>query len=108
MLKHLEQRFNHNEPAPAFNESSPPDSSADCAVPTEDDLNHHFFQPPSDDPLLSTHDSIVNNNGLADIFSAENLQPNSEAADVAGNKISISVFIQRVASPSGPQSKKES
>ncbi|TXG48101.1 hypothetical protein EZV62_027395 [Acer yangbiense] len=63
----------------------PSDSSADGAVPVQDDPNHHFFQPPSDDPL-STQDPIVNN-GLADISSADNMQPNPEAAAVAGNKI---------------------
>ncbi|KAK3200652.1 hypothetical protein Dsin_024067 [Dipteronia sinensis] len=87
---------------PSFSGSPPSDSSVDGAVPIEDNPNHHFFQPPSDD-LLSTHDSIVNNNGLADISSAENLQPNSEAADVAGNKIGRSVSMQRVASPSVPK-----
>ncbi|TXG65935.1 hypothetical protein EZV62_007210 [Acer yangbiense] len=102
---------------PSFSGSPPSDSSADGAVPVQDDPNHHFFQP--DDPL-STHDSIVNNNGLADISSAENLQPNSEAVDVSGNKIGRSVSMQRVASlehlqkrihggvsPSNPQSNKE-
>ncbi|TXG65940.1 hypothetical protein EZV62_007215 [Acer yangbiense] len=104
---------------PSFSGSPPSDSSADGAVPVQDDPNHHFFQPLSDDPL-STHDSIVNNNGLADISSAENLQPNSEAVDVSGNKIGRSVSMQRVASlehlqkqirggvsPSDPQSNKE-
>ncbi|KAI9197620.1 hypothetical protein LWI28_001677 [Acer negundo] len=57
----------------------------DGAVPVHDDPNHHFFQPLSDDPL-SILDPIVNN-GLADISSAEKVQPNSEAAAVAGNKI---------------------
>ncbi|KAK0579171.1 hypothetical protein LWI29_022150 [Acer saccharum] len=52
----------------------PSDSSADGAVPVQDDPNHHFFQPPSDDPL-STQDPIANN-GLADISSADNMQPN--------------------------------
>ncbi|KAK2637826.1 hypothetical protein Ddye_025621 [Dipteronia dyeriana] len=104
---------------PSFSGSPPSDSSADGAVPVQDDPTHHFFQPTSDDPL-STHDPIINN-GLADISSAENLQPNSEAADVAGNKIGRSVSMQRVASlehlqkrirggvsPSDPQFKKES
>ncbi|KAK2644788.1 hypothetical protein Ddye_019983 [Dipteronia dyeriana] len=70
---------------PSFSGSPPSHSSVDGAVPVHDDPNHHFFQPPSDDPL-STQDPIVNN-GLADISSAENVQPNSEAAAVAGNKI---------------------
>ncbi|KAK1584415.1 hypothetical protein Q3G72_032875 [Acer saccharum] len=48
--------------------------------------------PPSD----SSAD--VNNNGLADISSAENSQPNSEAAAVAVNKTGRSVSMQRVAS----------
>ncbi|KAK3200645.1 hypothetical protein Dsin_024060 [Dipteronia sinensis] len=104
----------------SFSGSPPSDSSVEGAVPVQDVPNHHFFQTPSDDPL-STHDSIVINNGLADISSAENLQPNSEAADVAGNKIGRSVSMQRVASlehlqkrirggvsPSDPQSNKES
>ncbi|KAK1583920.1 hypothetical protein Q3G72_028204 [Acer saccharum] len=105
---------------PSFSGSPPSDSSADGSVPVQDDPNHQFFQPLSDDPL-STHDSIVNNNGLADISSAENLQPNSEAVDVSGNKIGRSISMQRVASlehlqkrirggvsPSDPQSNKES
>ncbi|KAK1555213.1 hypothetical protein Q3G72_023476 [Acer saccharum] len=50
----------------------------DGAVPVQDDPNHPFFQPPSDDPL-PTQDPIVNN-GLS-------TKPNSEAAAVAGNKI---------------------
>ncbi|KAK3188676.1 hypothetical protein Dsin_028237 [Dipteronia sinensis] len=70
---------------PSFSGSLPPNSSVDGAVPVQDNPNHHFFQPPSDDPL-STQDPTVNN-GLADISSAENAQPNSEAAAVAGNKI---------------------
>ncbi|KAK1557973.1 hypothetical protein Q3G72_035236 [Acer saccharum] len=48
----------------------------DGAVPVQDDPNHHIFQPPSDDPLY-TQDPIVNND-LADISSADNVQPNSE------------------------------
>ncbi|KAI9198823.1 hypothetical protein LWI28_022651 [Acer negundo] len=57
----------------------------DVAVPVQDNPNHHFFQLPSDDPVF-TQDPIINN-GLADISSAEKVQPNSEAAAVAGNKI---------------------
>ncbi|KAI9197804.1 hypothetical protein LWI28_004788 [Acer negundo] len=57
----------------------------DGVVLVHDDPNHHFFQPLSDDPL-SILDPIVNN-GLADISSTEKVQPNSEAAAVAGNKI---------------------
>ncbi|KAL5768248.1 hypothetical protein ACOSP7_014803 [Xanthoceras sorbifolium] len=103
---------------PSFS-GSPSNSSADAAVPVQDDPNHHFFQPPSDNPL-STHDPIVNN-GLADISSAENVQLNSGATVVAGNKIGRTASMQRVASlehlqkrirggisPSGPQSNRES
>ncbi|KAH9687868.1 bZIP transcription factor RISBZ2 [Citrus sinensis] len=73
------------------------DTSADATVPLQDDPKHHFFQPPSDNPV-SSHDLRVNN-ALSDISSVENVQPNAGAtAAASGNKIGRTVSLQRVAS----------
>lgn len=68
---------------PAF-DGSPSDNSADAAVPVQDDPHHHFYQPTSINPM-PCHDMRVNN-GLGEISSIENVQPNN-AAVVGGNKM---------------------
>ncbi|XP_054803019.1 light-inducible protein CPRF2-like isoform X2 [Prosopis cineraria] len=75
-------------------DGSPPDTSADAAVPVQDDPIHHFYQP-SNTPL-SSHDLGVNN-GLGDVCSNENGQL-SRAAVVAGNRMGQTASLQRVAS----------
>ncbi|KAJ6694158.1 hypothetical protein OIU85_004899 [Salix viminalis] len=96
-------------------DGSPPETSADAAVPVQDEPNHHFYQAPNNP--ITTHDSRPRgNNVFADISSVENVQPNS----VSGNKLGRSPSLQRVASlehlqkrirggtsPCGPQSKGE-
>uniref|UniRef100_A0A6N2LXC6 BZIP domain-containing protein n=1 Tax=Salix viminalis TaxID=40686 RepID=A0A6N2LXC6_SALVM len=96
-------------------DGSPPETSADAAVPVQDEPNHHFYQAPNNP--ITTHDSRHRgNNVFADISSVENVQPNS----VSGNKLGRSPSLQRVASlehlqkrirggtsPCGPQSKGE-
>lgn len=73
-------------------DGSPPDTSADAAVPIQDDPIHHFYQPTN--TPLSSHDLRVNN-GLGDVGSNENVQ---QSTVVAGNKMGQSVSLQRVAS----------
>jgi hypothetical protein len=68
---------------PSF-DGSPSDNSADAAVPVQDDPNHHFYQPASNNSM-PVHDMRVNN-GLGDISTIENVQQNN-AAVVGGNKI---------------------
>lgn len=75
---------------------SPSDTSADAAVPVQDDPKHHFYQSPSDH-TMSTRDLRINN-ALTDISSVENVQANSAAAAVPGNKIGRTASMQRVAS----------
>ena len=58
---------------PSF-DGSPSDASADAAVAVQDDPNHHFYQPTSNNPITS-HDLGINN-GLRDI-SIENVQTGS-------------------------------
>ncbi|KAJ6384332.1 hypothetical protein OIU78_027608 [Salix suchowensis] len=96
-------------------DGSPPETSADAAVPVQDEPNHHFYQAPNNP--RTTHDSRPRgNNVFADISSVENVQPNS----VSGNKLGRSPSLQRVASlehlqkrirgatsPCGPQSNGE-
>ncbi|CAJ1976233.1 unnamed protein product [Sphenostylis stenocarpa] len=79
---------------PLFDGRSPSDTSADAAVPVQDD-HHHFYQPASNNPIPS-HDPIVNN-GLGGISSIENVQQNA-AAVVGGNKMGQTASLQRVAS----------
>ncbi|KAK7344180.1 hypothetical protein VNO77_13514 [Canavalia gladiata] len=79
---------------PSF-DGSPSDTSADAAVPVQDDPHHHFYQPTSNNPIPS-HDLRVNN-GLGDISSIENVQQNA-AAVVGGNKMAQTAPLQRVAS----------
>ncbi|KAK7277828.1 hypothetical protein RJT34_22845 [Clitoria ternatea] len=79
-------------------DGSPPDTSADAAVPVQEDPHHHFYQPTSNNPIPS-HDMRVSN-GLGDIPSIENVQQNGAAAVVGGgNKMGqTSASLQRVAS----------
>ncbi|KAG6645450.1 light-inducible protein CPRF2-like [Carya illinoinensis] len=80
---------------PSFS-GSPSDTSTDAAVPVQDNSNHLYYQP-STNNNISTHGLGVNN-GLADISSVENVQENSAVAAVAGNKIERTASMQRVAS----------
>ncbi|BAT94971.1 hypothetical protein VIGAN_08162300 [Vigna angularis var. angularis] len=77
-----------------FDGRSPSDTSADAAVPVQDD-HHHFYQPTSNNPIPS-HDPIVND-GLAGMSSIENVQQNP-AAVAGGNKMGQTSSLQRVAS----------
>ncbi|KAH1037436.1 hypothetical protein GLYMA_20G224500v4 [Glycine max] len=80
---------------PSFDGRSPSDTSADAAVPVQDDPHHHFYQPTSTNPIPS-HDPIVNN-GLGGISSIENVQQNA-AVVLGGNKMGQTASLQRVAS----------
>ncbi|KAJ6413806.1 hypothetical protein OIU84_006582 [Salix udensis] len=82
---------------PSF-DGSPSDTSADAAVPVEDDPEHRFYQAPNNP--ISTHDSKPRVNIVsADISSVENMQPNPGAATgVSGNKLGRTASLQRVAS----------
>ncbi|BFG37152.1 hypothetical protein CerSpe_234260 [Prunus speciosa] len=100
-------------------DGSPSETSTGAAVPVQDDPNHHFFQPASNNPT-PTHDLRVKHDS-ADIPSVENVQQNSAAtsADAVGNKMGRTPSLQRVASlehlqkrirggnPSGPHSNGE-
>lgn len=79
---------------PSF-DGSPSDTSTDAAVPMQDDPDHHFYQPNSNNSL-SGHDLRVNN-GLGDISSIENVQQNTPAM-IAKNKMERTASLQRVAS----------
>ncbi|TKY52129.1 Light-inducible protein CPRF2 [Spatholobus suberectus] len=79
----------------SFDGRSPSDTSADVAVPVQDDSHHHFYQPTSNNPIPS-HDLRVNN-GMGGISAIENVQQNA-AAVVGGNKMSQTAPLQRVAS----------
>ncbi|KAK4596430.1 hypothetical protein RGQ29_014456 [Quercus rubra] len=80
---------------PSF-DGSPSDTSTDAAVPVQDNPNHHFYQP-STNNNMSPHDLRVNN-GLADISPVENVQQNPAAGAVPGNKMGRTASLQRVAS----------
>ncbi|KAF3945187.1 hypothetical protein ACB098_03G054100 [Castanea mollissima] len=80
---------------PTF-DGSPSDTSTDAAVPVQDNPNHHFYQP-STNNNMSPHDLRVNN-GLADISPVENVQQNPAAGAVSGNKMGRTASLQRVAS----------
>ncbi|KAL4637517.1 hypothetical protein ACB092_03G082300 [Castanea dentata] len=77
-------------------DGSPSDTSTDAAVPVQDNPNHHFYQP-STNNNMSPHDLRVNN-GLADISPVENVQQNPAAGAVSGNKMGRTASLQRVAS----------
>ena len=80
---------------PSF-DGSPSDTSTDAAVPVQDNPNHHFYQP-STNNNMSPHDLRVNN-GLADISPVENVQQNPAAGAVPGSKMGRTASLQRVAS----------
>jgi len=80
---------------PLFDGRSPSDTSADAAVPVQDD-HHHFYQPTSNTPIPS-HDPIVND-GLGGMSSIENVQQQNSAAVAGGNKMGQTGSLQRVAS----------
>ncbi|KAM4108675.1 hypothetical protein ACB094_03G062900 [Castanea mollissima] len=80
---------------PTF-DGSPSDTSTDAAVPVQDNPNHRFYQP-STNNNMSPHDLRVNN-GLADISPVENVQQNPAAGAVSGNKMGRTASLQRVAS----------
>ncbi|GFY81187.1 basic leucine zipper 25 [Actinidia rufa] len=73
---------------------SPSDTSADAAVPVQDDPKQHFYQSPSH-IHMSTHDPRIQN-GFVDMPLADNTQQNP--ATVAGNKMGRTASMQRVAS----------
>lgn len=80
-------------------DGSPSETSTDAAVPVQDDPNHHFFQPASNNSI-PIHDLRVNN-GLADNTpSVENVQQNSAATstEAVGNKMGRTPSLHRVAS----------
>ncbi|RVW96084.1 Light-inducible protein CPRF2 [Vitis vinifera] len=77
-------------------DGSPSDTSADAAVPVQDEPKQHFYPSPSDN-LISTHDPRINN-GLADVSSVESVLQNPAAAGAAGNKMGRTASLQRVAS----------
>ncbi|KAF3454324.1 hypothetical protein FNV43_RR04771 [Rhamnella rubrinervis] len=72
---------------PSF-DGSPSDTSTDAAVPVQDDLNNHFYQPVSSNPIPTVD--------AAEIPSVDNVQRNSATA--GGNKIRRTASLQRVAS----------
>nr|ANF04589.1 putative light inducible protein CPRF2 [Avicennia marina] len=78
---------------PSF--ASSPDTSADAAVPVQDDLKQHYYHAPSSSHT-SVHDHRIQN-GLVDVSPAENAQPNATTTGGA-NKMGRTVSLQRVAS----------
>ncbi|XP_073223327.1 light-inducible protein CPRF2-like isoform X2 [Cicer arietinum] len=82
---------------PSF-DGSPSDTSADAAVPVQDEPHHHFYQPASNNSM-PCHDMGVNN-GLGDISSIENVQQQqNNAAVVGGSKMGQTASpLHRVAS----------
>ncbi|KAJ1413885.1 Basic-leucine zipper domain [Sesbania bispinosa] len=73
-------------------DGSPSEASADASVPVQEDPNHHFRQPTSNNGM-SSQDLRVNNG----ISSVENVQQNN-ATVVGGNKMGRTSSLQRVAS----------
>ncbi|KAK4424728.1 Light-inducible protein CP [Sesamum alatum] len=73
--------------------SSPSDTSADAAVPVQDDPQQHYYHAPSNNQL---NDRRIHN-GLVDIPPAENVQQEATAA-VGPNKMGRTASMQRVAS----------
>ncbi|KAK6233005.1 hypothetical protein SCA6_003078 [Theobroma cacao] len=99
-------------------DGSPSDTSTDAAVRVQDGPKHPLYRAAANNPI-SAHDLRVSN-ALADISSAENIQPNSGGSTVPGNKIGRTASLQRVASlehlqkrirggvsPCGPKSNRE-
>ncbi|KAA8544920.1 hypothetical protein F0562_019685 [Nyssa sinensis] len=75
---------------------SPSDTSADAAVPVQDDPKQHFYQPASNNRMSSNDPRFQN--GLVDIPSVDNVQKNSATSAVGGNKMGRTASMQRVAS----------
>ncbi|KAH6772482.1 hypothetical protein C2S52_004722 [Perilla frutescens var. hirtella] len=71
-----------------------PDTSADAAVPVQDDPKQHYYHAPSNSQA-SVHDHRIQNGGM-DIPAAESVQ--ASAAAVGANKMGRTVSMQRVAS----------
>ena len=80
-------------------DGSPSETSTDAAVPVQDDPNHQYFQPASNNSM-PTHD-FRGNNGLGDNTPSVENAPQTCAAtstELAGNKIGRTSSLQRVAS----------
>ncbi|XP_071722643.1 light-inducible protein CPRF2-like [Rutidosis leptorrhynchoides] len=76
----------------SFNES--PVTSADGAVPVQDESAHHFYQPAANNPIPPPK-ALASTDNLTDISSVETAgQPNS----TGGNKMGRTASLQRVAS----------
>ncbi|NP_001312947.1 light-inducible protein CPRF2-like [Nicotiana tabacum] len=75
---------------------SPSDTSADAAVPVQDDPKHHYYQQPPNN-LMPTHDPRIQN-GMVDVPPIENVEQNPATAAVGGNKMGRTTSMQRVAS----------
>lgn len=80
---------------PSFS-GSPSDTSADAAVPVQDDPKHHYYQQPPHNHM-PTHDPIIQN-GIVDVPPIGNVQQNPATAGVGGNKMGRTSSMQRVAS----------
>lgn len=76
---------------PSF--SGSPDTSADAAVPVQDDPEQHYYHAPSSSQA-SVQDHRLHN-GVVDIPPADNVQAD---AAVGANKMGRTVSMQRVAS----------
>ncbi|KAK4379086.1 hypothetical protein RND71_000948 [Anisodus tanguticus] len=66
---------------PSFS-GSPSDTSADAAVPVQDDPKHHYYQQPPNNHM-PTHDPRIQN-GMADVPPIENVQQNPATSAVGG------------------------
>ncbi|XP_059302792.1 light-inducible protein CPRF2-like [Lycium ferocissimum] len=80
---------------PSFT-GSPFDSSADAAVPEQDDLKHHYYPAP-ENSHMPNHDSRMQN-GMLDIPPIGNVHQNSATEAIDANKIGRTSSMQRVAS----------
>ncbi|KAH6783175.1 hypothetical protein C2S52_008134 [Perilla frutescens var. hirtella] len=76
---------------PSFSRS--PETSAEAAVPIQDDPTQHYYHALSNNHLTNHRTQ----NDLVDIAAAENVPPNLTAA-IGGNKAGRTVSMQRVAS----------
>ncbi|XP_055816952.1 light-inducible protein CPRF2 [Solanum dulcamara] len=80
---------------PSFS-GSPSDTSADAAVPVQDDPKHHYYQQPPNNHMPN-HDPRIQN-GMVDVPPIGNVQQNAATAAVGGNKMGRTSSMQRVAS----------
>lgn len=83
---------------PSFS-GSPSDTSADAAVPVQDDPQQHYYQSPSGNHLPA-HDPRMQN-GMLEIPSVDNnmhQNPATAATAASGNKMGRTSSLQRVAS----------